>query len=67
MSFQNYEGYPPQGEDGNVQAVPGAPPQGQIPIDGNGGQFPPPGPMSPGAPGSDSKTTLWCVLVCQSE
>ena len=66
MSFPNYEGFPPQqGEDGNAQAVPGAPvPQGQMqPIESTGGQFPPPGNpvMSPQGerPGGDSKTTLW--------
>jgi hypothetical protein len=66
MSFPNYQGIPPpQGEENNGQAVPGAPvPQGQIqPIETIGGQFPPPGNpvMSPSGeqPGSDAKTTLW--------
>jgi hypothetical protein len=66
MSYQNYEGFPPQPtEDGNGQAVPGAPVQHQMqPIESTGGQFAPPAnnvgsPQTESVPGGDSKTTLW--------
>ena len=67
MSFQNYEGFPPQQGDDAQAAAPGAPGPAAGPMSGVDAppQFVAPGQppvMSPQAgpsPGSDSKTTLW--------
>ena len=69
MSFQNYDNFPQQGQQGDVGAGPGGPPQqdqnmgGQIPPNsaggfqgGNGGD---PGSAGGQAQGGDAKTTLW--------
>ena len=69
MSFQNYDSFPQQGQQGDVGAGPGGPPQqdqnmgGQIPPNsaggfqgGNGGD---PGSAGGQAQGGDAKTTLW--------
>jgi hypothetical protein len=65
MSFQNYEGFPPQqnAENASVPSGPGAPgPQGQMqPIESTAGQFPQNPAGRDGEPLQDSKTTLWCV------
>ena len=69
MSFQNYDNFPQQGQQGDVGAGPGGPQQqdqnmgGQIPPNsaggfqgGNGGD---PGSAGGQAQGGDAKTTLW--------
>jgi hypothetical protein len=70
MSFQNYEGFPPQqnAEVANVASGPGVPgPQGQMqPIESTAGQFPQNPTGRDGEPLPDSKTTLWFVDVCAS-
>ncbi len=62
MSFQSYEGFPPQqnAENANVPPGPGAPgPQGQMPIESTAGQFPQNPAGRDGESLPDSKTTLW--------
>jgi hypothetical protein len=62
MSFQAYEGFPPQqnAENANVPSGPGAPgAQGQMPIESAAGQFPQNPAGRDGEPMTDSKTTLW--------